>query len=130
MAALLPRCSTRAPEQPESANRSSGHSPKTCTTFAPVQGGHETPPIPGDRRKFRAACGMGPLTIQVAVLRNGRIYEESRLADRIGFEVLRINVEEGKPSMILTIAPDLETARQRLKRHYEAKLVDEGMMND
>lgn len=46
----------------------------------------------------------------------------NRLADRRGLDVLRIDVEDRRPSFLMSFGNDLEDAKQRMRVFYQRKL--------
>ena len=49
------------------------------------------------------------------------ILAANRMADLLGIETLRVDVEDGMPQFIMAFGTTVEDARQRMVRYYEAR---------
>ena len=49
------------------------------------------------------------------------ILAADRMADSLGIETLRLDVEDGMPQFVMAFGTSAEDARQRIVRYYEAR---------
>ena len=49
------------------------------------------------------------------------ILAANRMADLLGMETLRVDIEDGRPQFVMAFGTSTEDARQRMMRYYEAR---------